>query len=53
MSGRAANQERWRQGISEAEQAEIDSLYREALEQLERDGIRCAPLLRHAYERSQ
>jgi hypothetical protein len=52
MSGRAANQERWRQGISEAEQAEIDSLYREALERLERDGIRCAPLLRHAYERS-
>ena len=53
MSGRAANQERWRQGLSEAEQAETDSQYREALERLERDGIRCAPLLRHAYERSR
>jgi Sulfotransferase family len=53
MSGRAANQERWRQGISEPEQPEIESLYREALGRLERDGIRCAPLLRHAYERTR
>jgi Sulfotransferase family len=53
MSHRAANQERWRQGIPESEQAEIDSLYRAALERLERDGIGCAPLLRSAYERSR
>ena len=52
MSPDTANQERWRRGLSEPEQAEIDHLYRETLERLEADGVSSAPLLRRAYERS-
>ena len=52
MSPASANQERWRQGLSTGEQAEIDASYRAVLEGLERDGVSCAPLLRRAYERS-
>jgi Sulfotransferase family len=53
MSGRAANQARWRKGLDEREQDEIDRLYREALDRLERDGVTCVPLLRNAYERAR
>jgi Sulfotransferase family len=52
MSPASANQERWRQGLSAREQAEIDASYRDVLAGLERDGVTCAPLLRRAYERS-
>ena len=52
MSPGSANQERWRQGLSAREQAEIDASYRDVLAGLERDGVTCAPLLRRAYERS-
>jgi Sulfotransferase family len=53
MSGRAANQARWRKGLREGEQEEIDRLYREALDRLESDGVSCVPLLRNAYERAR
>jgi hypothetical protein len=46
-----ANAERWRRGISARRAERINGLYAEALERLEADGMRCAPLLRHAYER--
>ncbi|MDQ3572739.1 MAG: sulfotransferase [Actinomycetota bacterium] len=51
MSPERANAERWRQGISRELQAELERLYQEALERLERDQVSCAPLLRRAYER--
>jgi hypothetical protein len=53
MSFEAANEARWRRGLSERRQRQVESLYVEALERLERDGVRCAPLLRRAYRRSQ
>lgn len=53
MSFEAANEARWRRGLSERRQREIDALYLETLERLERDGVSCAPLLRRAYRRSQ
>jgi hypothetical protein len=51
MNAGAAHQARWRRGLSEAEQAEIDGLYRQILDGLERDAVSSAPLLRRAYER--
>jgi hypothetical protein len=51
MNAEEAHSERWRRGISAAKAERIDALYIEALERLERDGARCAPLLRHARER--
>jgi hypothetical protein len=51
MTTEEANKERWREGISEAKAARLEALYVEALERLEADGVRSAPLLRHAYER--
>jgi len=51
MSPEKANAERWRQGISPELQQELDRLYRESLERLERDQVSCAPLVRRAYER--
>lgn len=51
MTTEEANKERWREGISDRKAARIEALYVEALERLEADGMRCAPLLRHAYER--
>jgi Sulfotransferase family len=51
MTTEEANKERWREGISERKAARIEALYVEALERLEADDMRCAQLLRHAYER--
>lgn len=51
MSPEDANVERWRKGISARKAARLDALYAEALERMEADALRCAPLLRHAYER--
>lgn len=51
MTSEESNKERWREGISDRKAAKLDLLYVEALERLEADGMRCAPLLRHAYER--
>jgi hypothetical protein len=51
MTSEEANKERWREGISARKAERLEALYVEALERLEADGMRCAPLLRHAYER--
>jgi hypothetical protein len=50
MSPEAANEDRWRQGLSERRQRWIERQYREILAGLEEDGIRCAPLLRRTLE---
>jgi Sulfotransferase family len=52
MTVEGANKERWREGISDRKATALDRLYREAVARLEADGARCAPLLRHALERS-
>jgi hypothetical protein len=52
ISRERANAERWRRGISERRAREFDSLYRDLLDRLEADGVRCVPLLRHALERT-
>jgi hypothetical protein len=52
MSPEAAHRERWRDGLDAAEQAEVQRRYEEALDQLEREGYSCAPVLRRAYERT-
>jgi hypothetical protein len=51
MSPRTANEERWREGLSERRQDEIDRAYREIIDRMEADGVRSAVLLRQAYER--
>ena len=51
ISRESANAGRWRRGLSEGQQADLDARYREILAALERDGVSCAPLLRRAYER--
>jgi hypothetical protein len=53
MNADAAHRERWRKGLSEAEQAEIVALYERTLERLEADGYHCAPVLRRSYERER
>lgn len=52
MSHEEANTDRWRQGISERKAEALDRLYLGALERLEAQGARCAPLLRRTYERA-
>lgn len=52
MSAEAAHRERWREGLDEAEQAEITAQYERALEKLERERYHCAPALRASYERT-
>ncbi len=51
MTREEAHSERWRRGISNRKADRIERLYVEALERLEADGARCAPLLRRTYER--
>ena len=53
MNPDQANRERWRRGLSESEQAEIERRYVAILERLERDGVTSAPILRRAYERTR
>lgn len=52
MSADAAHRERWRQGLDEAEQAEITAAYEATLARLEAEGYHCAPVLRRSYERT-
>jgi hypothetical protein len=52
MTSEGANKERWREGVSAAKAATLERLYLEAVERLEADGARCAPLLRHSLERA-
>ena len=52
MSSGSANEERWRRGLSDRKQAEIDARYREIVAALEADGVSSASLLREALERS-
>jgi hypothetical protein len=53
MSADAAHRERWRKGLTDAEQAEIVRLYEAALERLEGEDYHCAPVLRRSYERER
>ncbi len=51
MTPRTANEERWREGLSERRQDQIDAAYREVVDRMEADGVSSATLLRQAYER--
>jgi hypothetical protein len=51
MTAGEANAERWRSGISAAKAQRLEALYATALDRLDASGARCAPLLRHAFER--
>ncbi len=51
MTPRTANEERWREGLSERRQDQIDAAYREVVDRMETDGVSSATLLRQAYER--
>lgn len=51
MSSEESNAERWRSGLRERARERIDRLYAEALDRLEEDGIRTAPLLRRTWDR--
>jgi hypothetical protein len=53
MNAGAAHRERWRKGLTEAEQAELVSFYEATLERLEAEGYHCAPVLRRSYERER
>lgn len=52
MNPDSANRERWRRGVSAAEQERIEAQYLRILEGLEADGVSCAPILRRAHERN-
>jgi hypothetical protein len=52
MNADAANRERWRQGLDEAEQEAVSKRYAEALDRVEADGYHCAAPLRRNYERA-
>jgi hypothetical protein len=51
MSSAESNAERWRSGLRERSRERVDRLYAEALDRLEADGIRTAPLLRRTWDR--
>jgi Sulfotransferase family len=51
MNPAQANRERWRRGLSPDQQREVARAYREILDELERDGVSCVPILRRALER--
>ncbi len=51
MNADAAHRERWRKGLSEAEQEEIIELYEATLKRLDDEGYHCAAILRRSYER--
>jgi hypothetical protein len=53
MSHDEANAERWRRGITRRKAERLDALYVEALERLEAEDARCAPLLRRTYDRAR
>jgi hypothetical protein len=51
MSAENAHRGRWRQGLPQAEAERVRRRYERALDDLERDGVHCAALLRRVYER--
>jgi hypothetical protein len=53
MNADAAHRDRWRSGLSDAEQAEVVRLYEATLERLEAEGYHCAPALRRSFERER
>jgi len=53
MNADAAHRERWREGLSADEQAEIVRRYEAELERLEAEDYHCAPVLRRSYERER
>jgi hypothetical protein len=53
MNASAAHRERWREGLSESDQAEVEEHYERTLERLEREGYHCAALLRRSYDRRE
>jgi hypothetical protein len=50
MSADAAHRERWREGLSEADQRATVAAYEAALERIEDEGFHCAGLLRRSYQ---
>ena len=52
MNAENAHRERWREGLSDAQQAAVVTRYEAALERIEREGYHCAGLLRRNYERA-
>jgi len=51
MSASAAHKERWREGLTPEQQANLVREYEKTLDRLEREGFHCAGQLRRAYER--
>ena len=51
MSAENSSRGRWREGLSEADQREINARYERAIERLEGHGYPSGPLLRRVYER--
>ncbi len=51
MTTDASNAERWREGISTRKAERLNEMYEQALDRIEASGARCAPLLRHSFER--
>ncbi len=52
MTAEAAHRERWREGLSPAEQREVTARYEATLERLEREDYHCAAVLRRSFERT-
>jgi Sulfotransferase family len=52
MTTEAARLERWREGLGEAEQREVNARYAATLDRLEREGYHCATVLRRSYART-
>ena len=50
MSASAAHMARWREDLSDEQQADLEREYERLLSKLEREGFHCAPQLRAAYE---
>jgi hypothetical protein len=51
MSPERAHRSRWREGLPPAEQERLTAHYAAALDRLEAEGSRCAPILRAVFER--
>jgi Sulfotransferase family len=52
MTAEAAHRERWREGLDETEQREINARYETTLDRIEREGYHCAAVLRRSYART-
>ena len=52
MNARNAHRERWREGLTDAEQHAVIERYEQALSKIEADDYHCAALLRTNYERA-